>query len=144
MLNDIVIDHHLKIIETGDSGVGEHTHSGELTIHNDQDGIISCRPMTLPFFSVFRRTSLPGAKRLLSAMRRNRILNRVTSCALGAMKMTAIFCTIAVTATSTVTLDTLTEQHAQQENMTLEQLRQVIREIYPAEDRFYVIEFKRL
>lgn len=29
------------------------------------------------------------------------------------------FCTIAVTATSTVTLDTLTEQHAQQENMTL-------------------------
>ena len=48
------------------------------------------------------------------------------------------FCTIAVTATSTVTLDTLTEQHAQQENMTLEQLRQVIREIYPAEDRFYV------
>ncbi|EIW9477537.1 MULTISPECIES: N(4)-acetylcytidine aminohydrolase [Klebsiella] len=54
------------------------------------------------------------------------------------------FCTIAVTATSTVTLDTLTEQHAQQENMTLEQLRQVIREIYPAEDRFYVIEFKRL
>lgn len=28
------------------------------------------------------------------------------------------FCTIAVTATSTVTLDTLTEQHAQQENMT--------------------------
>lgn len=30
------------------------------------------------------------------------------------------FCTIAVTATSTVTLDTLTEQHAQQENMTLE------------------------
>ena len=49
-----------------------------------------------------------------------------------------------MTATSTVTLDTLTEQHAQQENMTLEQLRQVIREIYPAEDRFYVIEFKRL
>ena len=39
------------------------------------------------------------------------------------------FCTIAVTATSTV---------------TLEQLRQVISEIYPAEDRFYVIEFKRL
>ncbi len=58
--------------------------------------------------------------------------------------MTATFCTIAVTATSTVTLDTLTEQHAQQENMTLEQLRQVISEIYPAEDRFYVIEFKRL
>jgi Uncharacterized protein conserved in bacteria len=54
------------------------------------------------------------------------------------------FCTISVTATSTVTLDTLTEQHARQENMILEQLRQVIVEIYPAEDRFYVIEFKRI
>jgi uncharacterized protein YqfB (UPF0267 family) len=38
-----------------------------------------------------------------------------------------------VTATSTVTLDTLTEKHAQQENMTLEQLRQVIRKSIPEE-----------
>ncbi|AZR61661.1 N(4)-acetylcytidine aminohydrolase [Klebsiella quasipneumoniae] len=54
------------------------------------------------------------------------------------------FCTIAVTATSTVTLDTLTEQHAQQENMTLGQLQQVISDIYPGESQFYVIEFKTL
>ncbi|EGH2826652.1 ASCH domain-containing protein, partial [Salmonella enterica subsp. enterica serovar Adjame] len=54
------------------------------------------------------------------------------------------FCTIAVTATSTVTLDTLTEEHARQENMTLEQLRQVISDIYPGESQFYVIEFKTL
>ncbi|HCI6527008.1 N(4)-acetylcytidine aminohydrolase [Klebsiella quasipneumoniae] len=54
------------------------------------------------------------------------------------------FCTIAVTATSTVTLDTLTDQHAQQENMTLGQLRQVISDIYPGENQFYVIEFKTL
>lgn len=52
------------------------------------------------------------------------------------------FCTIAVTATST--LDTLTEQLAQQENMTLGQLRQVISDIYPGESQFYVIEFKAL
>ena len=26
IFNDVVVDHHLKIIETGDSGVGEHTH----------------------------------------------------------------------------------------------------------------------
>lgn len=32
------------------------------------------------------------------------------------------FCTIEVTATSTVTLDTLTEKHAEQENMTLPEL----------------------
>ena len=54
------------------------------------------------------------------------------------------FCTIRVVATSTVTLDTLNERHAQQENMTLPQLREVIAEIYPEEKLFYVIEFERL
>jgi uncharacterized protein YqfB (UPF0267 family) len=54
------------------------------------------------------------------------------------------FCTIRVVATSTVTLDTLNERHAQQENMTPPQLREVIAEIYPEEKQFYVIEFEKL
>ena len=54
------------------------------------------------------------------------------------------FCTIRVVATSTVTLETLTDLHAQQENMTLAQLREVIAEIYPGEQQFYVIEFETL
>ncbi|EOF4704506.1 ASCH domain-containing protein [Klebsiella sp. RHBSTW-00484] len=54
------------------------------------------------------------------------------------------FCTIRVVATSTVTLETLTDLHAQQENMTLTQLRDVIAEIYPGEQQFYVIEFETL
>ncbi len=54
------------------------------------------------------------------------------------------FCTIEVVGTSTVTLDTLTEKHAQQENMTLEELKQVIAEIYPDQTQFYVIDFKCL
>ena len=39
-------------------------------------------------------------------------------------------------------LDNLTEQHAAQENMSLSELKEVIREIYPSEERFYVIRFK--
>ncbi|MBK5612973.1 ASCH domain-containing protein, partial [Salmonella enterica] len=54
------------------------------------------------------------------------------------------FCTIEVTATSTVTLDTLTEKHAEQENMTLTELKKVIADIYPGQTQFYVIEFKCL
>ena len=54
------------------------------------------------------------------------------------------FCTIEVTATSTVTLDTLTEKHAEQENMTLTELKKVIADIYPDQTQFYVIEFKCL
>ena len=28
VFNDIVVDHHLQVIETGNGGVGEHTHNG--------------------------------------------------------------------------------------------------------------------
>ena len=37
--------------------------------------------------------------------------------------------------------DGLNERHAQQENMTLPQLKQVIRDIYPDINELYVLEF---
>ena len=40
-----------------------------------------------------------------------------------------------------ITLDELTELHAKQENMGLEELKEVIRGIYPNEERFYLIDF---
>lgn len=52
------------------------------------------------------------------------------------------FCTIEVLGTSGVTLDTLNERHAQQENMSLAELKSVIGDIYPGQMTFYVIEFK--
>ncbi len=54
------------------------------------------------------------------------------------------FCTIKVVGTSTTTLDNLTEEHAQQENMSLAELRNVIADIYPGQNQFYVIDFKVL
>ena len=42
---------------------------------------------------------------------------------------------------SPITLDELTEQHATQENMGLEELKEVIRGIYPNEEQFYVMNF---
>ncbi|MDC2826111.1 N(4)-acetylcytidine aminohydrolase [Rodentibacter pneumotropicus] len=52
------------------------------------------------------------------------------------------FCTIEVLSVLPITLDELTEQHARQENMTLAELKEVIRGIYPNEERFYVIKFR--
>lgn len=46
------------------------------------------------------------------------------------------FCTIEVTATSTVTLDTLTEKHAEQENMTLPELKRSLPTSIPARHSF--------
>ena len=52
------------------------------------------------------------------------------------------FCTIEVLSVSPITLDELTEQHAKQENMGVDELREVIRGIYPSEDKFVLINFK--
>lgn len=52
------------------------------------------------------------------------------------------FCTIEVLSVSPIMLDNLTEQHAAQENMSLAELKEVIRGIYPSEDKFYIIHFK--
>jgi uncharacterized protein YqfB (UPF0267 family) len=46
------------------------------------------------------------------------------------------FCTIKVIGTSTTTLDNLTEEHAQQENMSLAELKNVIADIYPDRTSF--------
>ena len=52
------------------------------------------------------------------------------------------FCTIEVLSVSPITLDELTEQHAKQENMSLAELLEVIKAIYPNESEFWVIEIR--
>ncbi|MFM5548936.1 N(4)-acetylcytidine aminohydrolase [Aeromonas veronii] len=52
------------------------------------------------------------------------------------------FGTIEVLSVNAVTFDELNDEHARQENMTLPELKQVIREIYPDLPPLYVIEFK--
>lgn len=52
------------------------------------------------------------------------------------------FCTIEVLSVSPITLDELTERHAKQENMSLIELKDVIKTIYPNQSEFWVIEFQ--
>ncbi|WP_349918986.1 N(4)-acetylcytidine aminohydrolase [Aeromonas veronii] len=52
------------------------------------------------------------------------------------------FGAIEVISVSPVSFEALNDEHARQENMTLTELRQVIRDIYPALPPLYVIEFK--
>jgi UPF0267 protein NTHI1757 len=47
-----------------------------------------------------------------------------------------------VLSVSPITLDELMEQHATQENMRLDELKEVIRGIYPSEELLYIIVFK--
>ena len=54
------------------------------------------------------------------------------------------FGTIEVLSVTSVAFDVLNDEHARQENMTLAELKQVIRDIYPDLPPLYVIEFKLL
>ena len=54
------------------------------------------------------------------------------------------FCTMEVLSVSPITLDELTEQHAMQENMRLDKLKEVIREIYSNEKIFWLIQFNTI
>ncbi|MCI1678481.1 MAG: N(4)-acetylcytidine aminohydrolase [Ewingella americana] len=54
------------------------------------------------------------------------------------------FCNIEVIAVTPVLFSELNQRHADQENMTLAQLREVISEIYPGLNELFMIEFRLL
>ena len=54
------------------------------------------------------------------------------------------FCTIEVLSVSPIAFNELTEEHAKQENMGLDELKELIREIYPNEKQFYLIDFIKI
>ncbi|WGE51973.1 N(4)-acetylcytidine aminohydrolase [Actinobacillus equuli] len=52
------------------------------------------------------------------------------------------FADIRVISVTPIHFEQLNEQHAKQENMSLAELKQVIRDIYPNDNGFFVIEFE--
>lgn len=102
------------------------------------------QPNDITFFQRFQDDILAGRKTITIRNAAESHFKMGDVLRVGRYEDDGYFCTIRVVATSTVTLDTLTELHAQQENMTLAQLREVIAEIYPEEKQFYVIEFEKL
>ena len=102
------------------------------------------QPNDITFFQRFQDDILAGRKTITIRDAAESHFKTGDVLRVGRYEDDGYFCTIRVVATSTVTLDTLSEPHAQQENMTLAQLREVIAEIYPEEKQFYVIEFEKL
>lgn len=52
------------------------------------------------------------------------------------------FCALKILSVAPIRFQELSEFHAVQENMTLEQLQQVIQEIYPGIEQLYVIRYE--
>lgn len=102
------------------------------------------QPNDITFFQRFQDDILAGRKTITIRDESESHFRRGDVLRVGRYEDDGYFCTVEVLGTSTVTLETLTEKHAEQENMTLEALKSVIREIYPNQDQFYVIDFKCL
>lgn len=58
------------------------------------------------------------------------------------MKRIDFLLVLKLTPVTPIQYDELNEQHALQENMTLTELKNVIREIYPNDNAFFVIQFQ--
>lgn len=96
----------------------------------------------ITFFQRFQQDILAGRKTITLRDASESHFKTGDILRVGRFEDNAYFCTIQVVGTSTVALDTLTEDHARQENMTLDELRKVIVGIYPNQSQFYVIDFK--
>ncbi|WNY85803.1 N(4)-acetylcytidine aminohydrolase [Leclercia adecarboxylata] len=102
------------------------------------------QPNDITFFQRFQDDILAGRKTITLRDESESHFKAGDVLRVGRYEDDDYFCTIEVTGTSTVTLDTLSEKHAQQENMSLDELKRVITDIYPDQHQFYVIEFKCL
>ncbi|STR43948.1 ASCH domain [Klebsiella michiganensis] len=103
------------------------------------------QPNDITFFQRFQDDILAGRKTITIRDATESHFKTGDVLRVGRYEDDGYFCTIRVVATSTVTLDTLSETaRAAGEIMTLAQLREVIAEIYPEEKQFYVIEFEKL
>ncbi|HCK2143344.1 TPA: ASCH domain-containing protein [Escherichia coli] len=98
------------------------------------------QPNDITFFQRFQDDILAGRKTITIRDESESHFKTGDVLRVGRFEDDGYFCTIEVTAT----LDTLTEKHAEQENMTLTELKKVIADIYPGQTQFYVIEFKCL
>ena len=100
------------------------------------------QPNDITFYQRFEADILSGRKTITIRDKSESHFKAGNILRVGRFEDNQYFCTIEVLSVSPIPLDELTEQHAKQENMGLEKLKEVIRGIYPREYNFYLIKFR--
>ena len=101
------------------------------------------QPNDITFYQRFEADILTGRKTITIRDKSESHFKAGDILRVGRFEDNQYFCTIEVLSVSPITLDELTEQHAKQENMTLGELKEVIKTIYQNENQFWVIEFEQ-
>ena len=100
------------------------------------------QPNDITFYQRFEADILAGRKTITIRDKSESHFKAGDILRVGRFEDNQYFRTIEVLRVSPITLDELTEQHAKQENMGLEELKEVIRSIYLNEDKFILINFR--
>ena len=100
------------------------------------------QPNDITFYQRFEANILAGRKTITIRDKSESHFKAGNILRVGRFEDNQYFCTIEVLSVSPITLNELTEQHAAQENMSLAELWEVIKTIYPNENKFWVINFK--
>ena len=100
------------------------------------------QPNDITFYQRFETDILAGRKTITIRDKSESHFKARDILRVGRFEDNQYFCSIKVLSVSPITLDELTEQHAKQENMRLAELKEVIRGIYPGEEKFFIISFK--
>ena len=100
------------------------------------------QPNDITFYQRFEADILSGRKTITIRDKSESHFKVGDILRVGRFENNQYFCTIEVLSVSPITFDELTEQHAAQENMSLAELKEVIKAIYPSEDKFVLINFK--
>ena len=100
------------------------------------------QPNDITFYQRFEADILAGRKTITIRDKSESHFKAGDILRVGRFEDNQYFCTIEVLSVSPIRLDELTKQHAKQENMGLDELKEVIRGIYLKEELFYLIKFK--
>ena len=104
----------------------------------------TCRAIALNNITFYQRCevdSLAGRKTITIRDKSESHFKAGDILRVGRFEDNQYFCTIEVLSVSPITLDELTEQHAKQENMGLDELKEMIKTIYSNASELYVIRF---
>ena len=96
----------------------------------------------ITFFSRFEADILAGKKTITIRDKAESYFQPQQQLAVFTNETDRFFADIRVISVTPIHFEQLNEQHAKQENMSLAELRRVIKEIYPNDDDFFVIEFE--
>ena len=99
------------------------------------------QPNDITFYQRFEADILSGRKTITIRDKSESHFKAGNILRVGRFEDNQYFCTIEVLSVSPITLDELTEQHDKHENMGLDELKEVIRGIYPGDEQFFVITF---